>query len=72
RLVADRDTRRILGAQIVGREGAAQRVNVVTALIRANATVEDAYEVDYLYTPRLAPAHDALFVAARQLQKALD
>ncbi len=72
RLVAERGSRRILGAQLVGEEGAAQRANIVTALIRSGATVEDAYNVDYVYTPRLAPAHDALFVAARQLQKALD
>ena len=70
-LVAERGNRKLLGAQIVGREGAAQRVNTVTALIRMGATVDDMYEVDYLYTPRIAPAHDALFVAARQLQKAL-
>lgn len=72
RLVGERNTRRLLGAQLVGEEGAAQRTNTVTALLRAHATVDDAYEVDYLYTPKLAPAHDALFVAARQLQKKLD
>ena len=72
RLVGERTTRRLLGAQLVGEEGAAQRANTVTALLRSGATVEDAYAVDYVYTPRLAPAHDALFVASRQLQKALD
>lgn len=71
RLVGERGTGRLLGAQLVGREGAAQRVNTVTALIRSGATVDDAYLVDYIYTPRIAPAHDALFVAARELQKAL-
>lgn len=72
RLVGERGTRRLLGAQLIGEEGAAQRVNTVTALLRSGATVDDAYAVDYLYTPKLAPAHDALFVAARQLQKKLD
>lgn len=72
RLVAERGSRRILGGQVIGEEGAAQRTNTLTALLRSGATVEDVYAVDYLYTPKLAPAHDALFVAARQLQKKLD
>lgn len=72
RLVAERKTRKLIGAQLVGTEGAAQRANTVTALIRSKATVDDAYAVDFVYTPRLAPAHDPLFVAARQLQKVLD
>ena len=72
RLVGERGTRRLLGAQLIGEEGAAQRTNTVTALLRSEATVDDAYALDYLYTPKLAPAHDALFVAARQLQKKLD
>lgn len=72
RLVATRKDRRIVGGQLIGQEGAAQRINVLTALIRSGATVEDVYAMDYVYTPRLAPAHDALFVASRQLQKALD
>lgn len=72
RFVAERSSRKLIGAQLVGVEGAAQRINTVTALIRSGATAEDAYAVDYVYTPRLAPAHDPLFVAARQLQKALD
>ena len=72
RLVGERGTRRLLGAQLIGEEGAAQRTNTVTALLRSGASVDDAYAMDYLYTPKLAPAHDALFVAARQLQKRLE
>jgi len=71
RLVVERQSRRIIGAQILGKEGAAQRVNLVTALIRAGSTVDDLYEVDFLYAPRLAPAHDALMIAARTMQKQL-
>ena len=70
-LVAEPGTRRILGAQIVGEEGAAQRVNLITAMIRSGGTVDDLYELDFLYAPRLAPAHDALMIAARTMQKNL-
>jgi len=70
-LVAERDSRRLVGGQIVGGAGSAQRVNVLTTLIRAKGTVEDLYNVDFVYAPSLAPAHDPLFVAARTLQKSL-
>ncbi|HAY35489.1 MAG TPA: hypothetical protein DCY57_00670, partial [Bacteroidetes bacterium] len=57
---------------IAGGLGTSQRLNVVTALIRSGGTVDDLYNVDFVYAPRLAPAHDPLFVAARTLQKALN
>jgi len=70
-LVAQKDTRRIVGGQIAGGPGSAQRINVLTTLIRASGTVDDLYDVDFVYAPSLAPAHDPLFVAARSLQKSL-
>ena len=72
RLVVEKKSRKLVGGQLVGQEGAAQRINTLTALIRTGATIEDVYALDYVYTPRLAPAHDPLFVAARQIQKILD
>jgi NADPH-dependent 2,4-dienoyl-CoA reductase/sulfur reductase-like enzyme len=71
RLVAEKGSKRLVGGQIVGGPGSAQRVNVLTTLIRASGTVDDLYDVDFVYAPSLAPAHDALFVAARSLQKSL-
>jgi CoA-dependent NAD(P)H sulfur oxidoreductase len=68
-LVAERSSRRIVGGQIVGGPTSASRVNVLTAVLRAKGTVEDLYNIDYVYAPALAPAHDPLFVAARMLQK---
>ncbi|NNE69584.1 MAG: FAD-dependent oxidoreductase [Rhodothermales bacterium] len=70
-LVADRDSRRLLGGQLVGRDGAALRANTLVPLLRSRATVDDLYNLDLLYTPPIAPSLDPLLVAARSLQKAL-
>lgn len=71
RLVADPSNGKLLGAQIIGVQGAAQRINIITALLRTGATVDDLYNVDFVYSPRLAPAHDAMMIAARTMQKRL-
>ena len=70
-LIGDRSSRRLLGGQLVGREGAALRSNVLVPLLRGGASVDDLYEQDLVYTPPVAPSLDPLLVAARKLQKAL-
>ena len=71
-LVAELNSGRILGAQIVGGPGSAARINVITAIIRSGGNVDDLYNLDFVYAPTLAPAHDPLFVTARLLQKKLN
>lgn len=68
-LVAERKTQRLVGAQIVGGNRSADRINVITALLRKGGTVGDLYDLDYVYSPPLAPSKDPLMVAARSLQK---
>ena len=70
-LVAESKTGRLVGGQIVGGPGSAGRINVITSVIRAGGTVDDLYNIDFIYAPTLAPAHDPLFVTARLLQKQL-
>ena len=71
-LVADRGSRRLLGGQLIGADGAGLRVNALVPLLRAGSTVDDLYDQDFMYTPPMAPSHDPLMVAARNLQKTLD
>jgi NADPH-dependent 2,4-dienoyl-CoA reductase/sulfur reductase-like enzyme len=71
-LIADQKSRRLLGGQLVGQDGAALRANVLVPLLRERATVEDLYDLDLIYSPPLAPSLDPLLVAARSLQKELD
>ena len=71
RLVAERDTGRLLGGQLVAPEGAALRANVLVPLVRSGATVRElAEDLDLVYNPPIAPAMDPLRVAARQTDKA--
>jgi len=71
-LIVDRKTRRLLGGQMVGVEGAAQRVNVLVPLLRTGGTIDDLHELDLMYSPPLSPSHDPLIIAARAAQKSLD
>src|SRR5690606_11691316 len=46
KMLAERDTRRVRGAQIVGREGAAKRIDVLATAITAEMTVDDVIDLD--------------------------
>lgn len=65
RVVAERRSGRLLGAQLVGREGVAKRVDVVAAALHANMDVETFSTLDLSYAPPYAPVWDPLLIAAR-------
>ncbi len=67
KLLAERGTARLLGAQIVGTDGAAKRIDVVAAALHAGMTVEEFVHLDLAYAPPFSPVWDPLLVAARQL-----
>jgi len=69
KLVLDQSTRRLLGAQFIGAEGAAKRVDVLAAALYGKMTVEDLTCIDYSYSPPYATAHDATLVAANVVSK---
>lgn len=62
---------RLLGAQLVGREGAAKRVDVVAAALHAQLTVADLRDLDLSYAPPFAPVYDPLLIAAQAAERAL-
>jgi NADPH-dependent 2,4-dienoyl-CoA reductase/sulfur reductase-like enzyme len=68
-LVGDRKTGRLLGAQLVGREGAAHRINAAAVALHAGMTVREFGESDLAYAPPFGPVWDPLLTAANQLQK---
>jgi CoA-dependent NAD(P)H sulfur oxidoreductase len=70
-LVADRATRRLLGATVIGEDGAAGRINVVATAITARMVVDDFEQLDLAYSPPFATVWDPLLVAAQQLAKEL-
>lgn len=68
-LVADGPTGIMLGAEIVGREGAALRCNAVASTLAFHANVEDLQNLDLVYAPPFSPVWDPILVAANQLIK---
>jgi pyruvate/2-oxoglutarate dehydrogenase complex dihydrolipoamide dehydrogenase (E3) component len=60
KVVADKKTGRVLGAQAVGRAGAAARVNVASTAIRAGMTLEQMAELEYAYCPAVSQAYDPI------------
>ncbi|MFQ5571243.1 MAG: FAD-dependent oxidoreductase [Rhodothermales bacterium] len=72
RLVAERKKGRLLGAELMGEEGAALRADVLVPCIRAGWTVNQIKDLDLIYTPPLAPALDPLIVAASKAAKRVE
>lgn len=58
RIVVDRHTRRLLGAQMVGEEGVAGRIDVFAAALHGRLTVDDVYHLDLPYSPPYGPVYD--------------
>ena len=70
-MVADRRTGKLLGTQMVGREGVAHRINAPAVALHAGMGVEDFIQCDLAYAPPFSPVWDPLLTAANQLFKAL-
>jgi NADPH-dependent 2,4-dienoyl-CoA reductase/sulfur reductase-like enzyme len=65
-------TGRLLGAQIVGREGAAKRIDVLAAAIWTGMTADEFSQLDLGYAPPYAPLWDPTLVGARKAAEAVD
>jgi NADPH-dependent 2,4-dienoyl-CoA reductase/sulfur reductase-like enzyme len=70
-LIGDRQTRKLLGAQMVGREGVAHRINAAAVALQAQMSVKAFSETDLAYAPPFGPVWDPLLTAANQLLKKL-
>lgn len=72
KLLAERRTGRLLGAQIVGKEGAGKRVDIAAVALTAGMTVEQMVSLDLGYAPPFSPVWDPVLVAARKAAKAVN
>ncbi|HZB49497.1 MAG TPA: FAD-dependent oxidoreductase [Mycobacteriales bacterium] len=72
KLIAERRSGRLLGAQIVGREGAAKRIDVLATALWNDMTVEDIAGLDLSYAPPFAPVWDPVLIAARKAWEAVE
>ncbi|WP_405164902.1 FAD-dependent oxidoreductase [Nocardia sp. NBC_01499] len=66
KMLAERNTGRLLGVQIVGREGAGKRVDIAAVALTARMTVEQMTALDLGYAPPFSPVWDPILVAARK------
>jgi NADPH-dependent 2,4-dienoyl-CoA reductase/sulfur reductase-like enzyme len=72
KLLAERVTGRILGGQVVGKEGTAKRIDVLATAITAKMTAEDLVYLDLSYAPPFSPLWDPVQQAARRALGLLD
>jgi NADPH-dependent 2,4-dienoyl-CoA reductase/sulfur reductase-like enzyme len=70
-LVGDKKSGRLLGAQMVGKDGAAHRINAPAVALQAKMSVEEFGQTDLAYAPPFGPSWDPLLTAANQLVKAV-
>lgn len=67
KILAEKGSGRLLGGQIVGKEGAGKRIDVLAAALQGGMTVEDIINLDLGYSPPFSPVWDPVAIAARQV-----
>jgi NADPH-dependent 2,4-dienoyl-CoA reductase/sulfur reductase-like enzyme len=65
KLVAERGSGRLLGAQVVGAETAGKRIDTLAVAVWSEMTVDELQWVDLGYAPPVSPVLDPVLVAAR-------
>jgi len=65
KLLAERGSGRVIGAQIVGGRGAAKRIDVVAAAITGGMDVHQLVDLDFGYAPPMSSLWDPIAAAAR-------
>jgi len=71
KLVGERDTGRLLGAQIIGEERSAKRIDTLATALHARMRVDELIDLDLAYAPPFASTWDPIHIAARRLVKDL-
>lgn len=71
KFVMDKQSKRLIGADLVAEEGAAMRANILSVAIQNKMTVGDIARLDLLYSPPFSPVWDPILVAANRALKKL-
>ena len=72
KLLAERRSGRLLGAQIVGKEGSAKRIDALALAIWNHMSVDELLGLDLSYAPPFSPVWDPVLIAARKAQEAVE
>ncbi|MDW2797578.1 FAD-dependent oxidoreductase [Clostridium boliviensis] len=70
--IADKDTGRLLGVQIVGFEGVDKRIDVFVTAITYKAHVEDLFHLDLAYAPPFSTTKDPVMYTGMILNNAIN
>lgn len=71
KLIADRSTSRLLGAQAVGEKGAVSRINTLSAALWSGLGLDEIAYLDLAYAPPFSGSWDIIHLAAQQLLRKL-
>lgn len=69
KLVFDRKAGRLLGGQMVGKEGVARRINALAVALHQRMNVNEIAHLDFAYAPPFSPTFDPILIAAEQASK---
>ena len=69
KLVADKTTGKLLGAQCIGSKGAIQRIFALSVALWSGLSIEEVGYLDLPYAPPFGGAWDAIHVAAQEIMK---
>jgi hypothetical protein len=72
KLVVEKRSGLLLGAQIVGREGAAKRIDALAIALWNEMTVHTIQHLDLSYAPPFAPVWDPVLIAARKASEKVE
>lgn len=72
KMIAERRTGRLLGAQVVGRQAAAKRIDALAICIWNEMSVDEILSLDLSYAPPFSPVWDPVLIAARKAFEAVE
>lgn len=72
KLIADRKTRKLLGAQATGMGVADRRIDIAATALTVGMTVDQLAHLDLSYAPPFSPAMDNILAAANILRNKMD
>ena len=71
KLIADRSSGRLLGAQMAGEEGVGKRIDILATALHARMTVEQIAWLDLSYAPPFSTVWDPVLMAAQEMLREL-
>ncbi len=71
KIIADKRTGKLLGAQAIGEKGAVTRINSLSVALWSGLTLEQIGYLDLAYAPPFGGAWDAIHIAAQTLMRKL-